>query len=294
VLTLVRRHSVLITSGLLLAVSLALLVANARGPRRIDPLGVVFLEAVTPVAYLVRSASTAIGEAWNGYVDLVGVRQEKEWLRRRVRELESLADGAGEIGAENERLRSLLALRDEMPRDAVAARIAGADVGGLFRTVTLNKGERDGIEKGMAVIAADGVVGRIVATSPHASRVLLAVDPSSGVDALVQRTRARGIVEGGSEAGCRLKFVKRREELLVGDRVITSGLDGIFPRGVAIGRIVGVPRDDRGLFQTAEVEPAVDLERLEEVLVVAAPAREEPPPAGAPQKSARPKSAKAG
>jgi rod shape-determining protein MreC len=287
VLSLVRRHSVLITSGLLLVVSLALLVTNARGPRRIDPLGVVFLEAVTPVASLLRATSTAVRDAWQGYTDLVGVREEKEWLRRRVRELESLADGAGEIGAENQRLHALLALRETMPRSAVAARIAGADVGGLFRTVTLNKGERDGVEKGMAVIAADGVVGRIVATSPHASRVLLAVDASSGVDAVVQRTRARGIVEGGSEAGCRLKFVKRREELLVGDRVITSGLDGIFPRGVPIGRIVGVPQDDRGLFQTAEVEPAVDLSRLEEVLVVAAPEREEPPPAGAPQASAR-------
>jgi len=287
VLSLVRRHSVLIASSLLLALSLGLLVANARGPRRIDPLGVVFLEAVTPVASLLRSASTAVRDAWQGYTDLVGVGEEKEWLRRRVRELESLADGTGEVGAENQRLHGLLELRETMPRDAVAARIAGADIGGLFRTVTLNKGERDGVEKGMAVIAADGVVGRVVATSPHASRVLLAVDASSGIDAVVQRSRVRGIVEGGSDAGCRIKFVKRRDDLQPGDRVLTSGLDGIFPRGVPIGHIVGIPQDDRGLFQTAEVEPAVDLSRLEEVLVVAAPNREEPPPAGAPQASAR-------
>jgi rod shape-determining protein MreC len=291
VLSLDRRHSVLIASSLLLAVSLALLVTNARGPRRIDPLGVVFLEVVTPVASLLRAASTAVREAWQGYTDLVAVREEKEWLRRRVRELESLADGASEVGAENERLHALLELRETMRSEDVsariAARIAGADVGGLFRTVTLNKGERDGVEKGMAVIGAGGVVGRVVATSPHASRVLLVIDASSGIDAVVQRTRARGIVEGGSGAGCRIKFVKRREDLQVGDRILTSGLDGIFPRGVPIGRIVGVPQDERGLFQTAEVEPAVDLSRLEEVLVVTAPAREEPPPAGVPQTSAR-------
>jgi rod shape-determining protein MreC len=280
VLTLVRRYSVLITSGALLVLSLGLLIANAQGRRRIDPLGVVFLETITPVASVLRAGSTAIANAWSGYVELVGVRQEREWLRRRVRELEALADDSAEINAENERLHGLLKLGDSLPRGAVAARVAGADVGGLFRTITLNKGEQDGVEKGMAVIAADGVVGRIVSTSPHASRVLLAVDPSSGVDAIVQRTRARGIVEGGSDAGCRLKFVKRREELLVGDRVITSGQDGIFPRGVSIGRIVGVPQDDRGLFQTAEVEPTVDSSKLEEVLVVAAAPREEPPPAG--------------
>lgn len=279
-LNFVRRHSVLITSGSLLVLSLFLLVANSRGSRRIDPLGVVLLETVTPVAAALRAASRSIGDAWSGYVDLVGAREEREWLRSRVRELEAQVDQVAETMSENQRLRHLLDLDAGLPRSAVAARIAGADVGGLFRTVTLDKGRRDGVEKGMAVIASDGVVGRIVATSPNASRVLLIVDASSGVDAVVQRTRARGIVEGGSAAGCRLKFVKRREELQVGDRVLTSGLDGIFPRGIPIGRIVGMPQDDRGLFQTADVEPSVDLSTLEEVLVVAAPEREEPPPAG--------------
>jgi len=279
VLTLLRRHSVLITSSALLLLSLGLLVANARGPRRIDPLGVVFLEIVTPVAHAFNAAAAGLGRRWRGYVDLVGVRQEREWLRRRVRDLEAALDRKAEVSAENERLRALLRMRRSLPRRSVAARITGADAGGLFRTVTIGKGERDGVTKGMAVVATGGVVGQVVTTSPHAARVLLIVDPSSGVDAVVRRTRARGIVEGGARAGCVLKFVNRREELRVGDRVVTSGRDGVYPPGLPIGTVVGLPREDRGLFQTAEVEPAVDPSRLDEVLVVAAPPREEPPPA---------------
>jgi rod shape-determining protein MreC len=161
----------------------------------------------------------------------------------------------------------------------VAATITGADPSDRFRTVTINKGTQHGIDKGFAVIAGAGVVGQIVTTSPHAARVLLLDDHSSGVDALVLRSRARGIVEGGSDAGCRLKYVKRPEDLRVGDRVVTSGLDGIFPKGLPIGEIVRLGDEQHGLYQTAEIRPLVDFSKLEEVLVVAPPPREVPPPA---------------
>jgi rod shape-determining protein MreC len=131
----------------------------------------------------------------------------------------------------------------------------------------------------MAVVSPGGVVGRVVSTSPNAARVLLLEDPSSGVDVLVQRSRARGIVEGSLNGGCQLKYVKHREDLRVGDLVATSGLDGIFPRGVAVGTISRLSREEGGLFQTAEVEPAVDFNKLEEVMVVEAPENEVPPEA---------------
>ena len=160
------------------------------------------------------------------------MRQEREWLRRRVRELEGQVERAATIESQNARLQALLDLREGMPGQSVAARITGVDASGLFRTATLNKGERDGVQKGMAVVAPAGVVGKVVSTSPNAARVLLLEDPSSGVDALVQRSRARGIVEGSLSGGCQLKYVKHREDLRVGDLVATSGLDGIFPKGV--------------------------------------------------------------
>lgn len=277
-LELLRRRSTPLTTAGLILVSLALLVTNSRGGQRVDPLGVVFLELVTPIADLGTHVSSTLTSTWSAYVDLVGARQEREWLRTRVRALEEDADQASAISDENERLRALLGLRDTLPTSAVAARITGAEASGLFRTATLNKGEADGVSEGFAVIAGGGVVGRVVATSPHASRVLLLDDHASGVDALVRRTRARGIVEGGSQAGCRLKYVKRREDIRVGDKVITSGLDGIFPKGLAIGEIVQLSEEEHGLYRTAEVRPAVEFAKLEEVLVVEPPTREVPPP----------------
>jgi len=278
-LTWLRRYSVLITSGLLVACSIMLLATNARGRQRIDPLGVFFLEAITPFTRVISLAENTFRHTWSAYVDLVGVRQDNEWLRHRVRELEARADRLADLQSENGRLQALLDLREEMPGQAVAARITAADATGLFRTATLNKGERDGIVKSMAVLAPQGVVGRVVTTSPHAARVLLLEDHSSGIDALVERTRAGGIVEGSPEGACLLKFVKRREDLQVGDRIVTSGFDGIFPKGVLIGEITSLVRKDQGLFQTAEVQPAVDFSKLEEVLVVQAHVNEAPPAA---------------
>lgn len=278
-LNVLRRYSVLFTTGSLLFLSLALLVTNTRTSRRIDPLGVVFLEIITPISHLLSSVSSTMSGTWHTYVDLVGVRQEREWLRRRVRELESQAERAFTMESQNARLQALLDLREGMPGQSVAARITGVDASGLFRTATVNKGERDGVQKGMAVVSPAGVVGRVVSTSPNAARVLLLEDPSSGVDVLVQRSRARGIVEGSLNGGCQLKYVKHREDLRVGDLVATSGLDGIFPKGVAVGTISRLSREEGGLFQTAEVEPAVDFNKLEEVMVVEAPENEVPPEA---------------
>ncbi|HZR80850.1 MAG TPA: rod shape-determining protein MreC [Candidatus Binatia bacterium] len=272
-----RRYSVLTTTALLLAFSLTMLVANTRGGRRIDPLGAVFLEIVTPGSRALSALSNVFGQAWDSYVGLVGVRQENAWLRKRVRELEARFDRMADLESQSARLQALLDLRDSMPGQAVAARITSADLKGLFRTATLNKGERDGIAQGMAVVAPQGAVGHVVATSPNAARVLLLEDPSSGIDAIVQRSRARGIVEGGSGSGCVLKYVKRRDDLQPGDRVVTSGLDGIFPKGIPIGEITAVIPGERGLFQSAELQAAIDFSKLEEVLVVAAPATEVPP-----------------
>lgn len=278
-LNLIRRYSVLFSTGSLLFLSLALLVTNTRTSRRIDPLGVVFLEIITPISHLLSSVSSTMSGTWRTYVDLVGVRQEREWLRRRVRELEGQAERAATIESQNARLQALLDLREGMPGQSVAARITGVDASGLFRTATVNKGESDGVQKGMAVVSPAGVVGRVVSTSPNAARVLLLEDPSSGVDVLVQRSRARGIVEGTLNGGCQLKYVKHREDLRVGDLVATSGLDGIFPKGVVVGAISRLSREEGGLFQTAEVEPAVDFNKLEEVMVVEAPENEVPPEA---------------
>ncbi|MEY4951016.1 MAG: hypothetical protein RL698_3227 [Pseudomonadota bacterium] len=277
VISFLRRHSVLLTTGLLLLVSTFLLVGNARGQRRIDPLGTTLLEIMAPLDRGLGAVRGAFSRVWTSYVDLVGAREEAAWLRKRLREIDARRETTTDLERENERLQALLDLRDRIPGQGVAARVTSAEMKGLFRSATLGKGTRDGIAVGMAVISTEGVVGQVFAASPSAARVLLIEDPSSGIDAIVARSRARGIVEGGSDAGCTLKYVKRGEEIRVGDEIVTSGLDGTFPKGVPLGTITGIIPGERGLFQSAEVRPSVDFSKVEEVLVVA-PATSDLPP----------------
>jgi len=272
-----RRNSVLLVTGLLLLVSGSLLVANARGPRRVDPLGSVLLEVLAPLDRALGAMRGTISRVWSSYVDLVGAREEAAWLRKRLREIDQRRESTTDLERENARLQALLDLRDRIPGQGVAARVTSAETKGLFHSATLGKGSRDGILPGMAVISTDGVVGQVFQASPSAARVLLLEDPSSGIDAIDVRTRARGIVEGGPGDGCRLKYVKRGDEIHVGDELVTSGLDGTFPRGVPLGTITAIVPGERGLFQSAEVRPAVDFSKVEEVLAVATAPTDLPP-----------------
>lgn len=278
----VRRNRVLLSSGFFLLCSLGLLSANARQPGRIDPLGHVFLEVMAPFQRITAGLTGGTRGLWDRYVDLVGVQAENERLRDRLRDLEARGTHQGEMELMNRRLKRLLALQKELPTRAVAASVTARDASVWFQSLTLNKGELDGIQSGMPVMAPEGVVGLISSTSLHASRVILLTDPNSGIDVLIQRTRVRGIVSGLLEQGTILKYVKRSDDVRVGDRVVASGLDGVFPKGLPVGRVTKVSRKDRGLFLYAEVTPEADASRLEEVLVAMASGAELRKPAGLP------------
>jgi rod shape-determining protein MreC len=201
-----------------------------------------------------------------------------------VVELERDTARLAEVELENARLRELLAFRETLKGELLTARVIGHDAAGLSRTITIDQGSAAGVARGAAILAHGGLVGQVFLVSPHAARVLLITDHNSGVDAVVQRTRGRGIVEGAVDGRCGLKFVKRTEDLQVGDLVLSSGLDGIFPRGLPVGRIVAVDKQGQGLFQYAQVEPAVDVDELEEVLVtLGAVVPEAPPPLVGPE-----------
>jgi rod shape-determining protein MreC len=220
----------------------------------------------------------AITGRWQDLRDLMGAREENRHLRGLVEQLQQRVDHLAELDLENARLRQLLDVRDTLQGDLLTARVIGRDATGLSRTLLIGRGERDGVVKGGAVLAAGGVVGQVFLASSDAARVLLISDHNSGVDALVQRTRARGIVQGTVDAGCGLKYVKRTEDVQVGDTVVTSGLDGIFPKGLPLGQVTAIDKRGRGLFQYAEITPRVDFDRLEEVLVARGPVAVAAPP----------------
>lgn len=264
-----RRNRVVLTSGSLLLISLLLLSAGARARRHIDPVAGVLLEGMRPLQRVLATGVDAVAQLWRSYVALVGVKQENQRLHRRILELEQQAVRLAEVEETDKRLGDLLNFRSSLEGNLQAAQIIGRDPFPWFSTMTIDRGESDGVHKTMAVLSPFGVVGQVMATSAHSARVLLLTDHNSGIDAIVQRSRARGIVEGALDGGCLMKYLKRGEDVEVGDRIVTSGLDGIFPKGIIVGEVTHVTRGTRGLLQVAEVRPSVPLDRLEEVLVAA-------------------------
>ncbi len=155
-----------------------------------------------------------------------------------------------------------------METKAVAANIIGSDAIGVSRTLIISEGSRNGFRRDMAVVSNDGVVGKLIAIAPDVSRVLLIDDHNSALDAVDQRSRARGIVAGVIDDGLIMKYVDRSEDIKAGDSIVTSGMDGIFPRGLLIGQVTSISQDGPGLFLNIAVQPAVDFRKLEQLLVL--------------------------
>jgi len=264
-----QRYRVVLSCGFFLLFSLLLAAVNTRAPYRIDPVGVLLLEAMHPLQLGMTAASREVERFWDRYIALWSLRRENEELRRRLETLEKTVQHATELDLANQRLGQLLALREEFGGQAVASHVVGQSPVAWVKTVVLDKGAGHGVAKGMAVLAPEGIIGQVVSVSAHAARVLLVSDLNSAVDVIIQRTRVRGIAVGTVEGECILKYIQRRDDVQVGDTVLTSGLDGIFPKGQLIGTVVRVGTQDGRMFQDVEVKLSADLTKIEEVLVVA-------------------------
>ena len=263
------RYRVALSCSFFLAFSLLLATVNIRAPYRIDPVGVILLEAMYPLQLGASFIEHTVERFWHRYIALWAVRKENEELRLRLEALQKTAQQATELDFANQRLGQLLALREELGGKAIAARIVGRSSVAWVKTIVLNKGTNHGLTKGMAVIVPEGVLGQVVSVSAHTARVLLVSDLNSAVDILVQRTRVRGIATGLADGGCTLKYIERKEDIQIGDTLITSGLDGIFPKGQLLGTVIRVGAQGGHLFQEVEVKLSADLTKVEEVLVVA-------------------------
>lgn len=226
-----------------------------------------------PFQLVVARGVAGVVAAWRGFVDLRGVRQEN---RRLQAELEALR---GELrrrepqAEESQRLRALLDLRQALPQPGTAAEVVAR--GGLpwYRTFVVDRGSESGVELNAPVVSPDGLVGRVIAVAPGASKVQALLDRHAGAAVLVERSRVTGVVSGQMGAAdaaqplLTLKYVPARSDVAVGDSVVTSGLDRIFPKGLLVGRVSHVG-PGAGLFEELYVTPAVSFERLEAVLVL--------------------------
>lgn len=237
---------------------------------------------------LLSSTDRRFGAVWDRYVALRKVQEENEQLRREIEFLRGQAADLREMAAANQRLTGLLRFQEQSPSRTVAARVIGRDATNWYQGVVLDKGEDDGVQAEMGVVTLSGAVGRVVKTRASSSVVLLITDPNNAVTSLIQRTRDEGIIEGTFDRKARMKYIPLLSTVRVGDPVVTSGLTGGFPKGVPVGTIMSIQKDEGGLFQTAEVQPEVDFTKLEEVLVVTVPRDTEEPPAAHPAESNKP------
>jgi rod shape-determining protein MreC len=203
----------------------------------------------------------------DNYLNLIDVQQNNIILKQRIRQQRQQLLQLGEVAQENSRLRKLLNFHDNAHAPELPARVIAVDASSWFRTITIDKGANDGLSEGLAVVVAEGIVGRTIKCSGRTSRVLLANDAASEVSALIQHNRTRGVARGKGTT-LTLNYALRSKDVQIGDAVITAGTGGIFPKGLPIGTITNITKHDYGLFQTLEITPSVDFSRLEDVLVV--------------------------
>ncbi len=266
--TFLWRHRVVLTSGLLLLLALHLLTAGVSPGARAERPSLALLWMLKPVQAVEANVADDGASFFHDYFDLVNVRRENAQLRDQVAALEGQRTRLAELEVENRHLSELLELRDALATQAVAARVIGADASELSRTLILSEGSSGGLRRDLPVISTEGVVGKLIAVAPNASRVLLINDHNSGLDAFDQRSRARGIVAGLLNGDLTMKYVDRTEDVKPGDSVVTSGMDGIFPRGLLVGQVTRVSQEGPGLFLNVDIQPAADFRKLEQVLIL--------------------------
>jgi rod shape-determining protein MreC len=240
------------------------------------------LQMSAPVQWVAIKVASGASAVIEEYVYLVEVQRENERLAYENARLKQQVSDLEALERENERLRSMLVLRDELPGQKISARVIAKDISPLFRVlrIRLDRGMDDRVQAGMPVVTTDGLVGQISRVAERFAEVMLTVDEGSAVDVIVQRTGSRGILRGTGDSDAykaRIQYLLRADEVRVGDTVYTSGLGRRFPPNLKVGSVTNVEKRDFGLYQLAEVAPSVNFSRLEEVFVLTEGARQTSP-----------------
>ncbi|MBC7387104.1 MAG: rod shape-determining protein MreC [Cryobacterium sp.] len=263
-----KEYRFYITLFLFLLIPVVALDTSSRAPRDYRFYDRVILAVTAPIQTLISWTLEQGVDLTQGYLYLWNVKQQNARLFEENRKLLGQIANLNEAQNENTRLRSILNFQEKMKLETIVARVIAKDVSTEFRAVRLNRGELAGIKKGMAVITYEGVVGRVLRVTDHTADVVTILDLLSAVDTVIERSRSRGVVEGLTDELCQLKFTLRTDDIQVGDTLLSSGLGGVFPRGVAVGSVSRVKKKQFGITQEVEVKPAVDFTKLEEVMIV--------------------------
>ena len=248
-------------------VHLVLISAQVTSKRGVPLLQEAIFGSMAEVQRVATGGIGGVRSAWQNYVNLRQIGQENDTLKQRVSQLEVALQRERALAKQTRVLQQALDLKTETPFATTAAMIIASGASPDFRTMTLDKGSSQGLATDMAVLAPEGIVGRVILPTPRASKVQLIIDRNAAAAGLVERSRAQGVVVGTGNDRMRFDYVPGSADLKVGDRVVTSGLDGIYPKGFVIGQIESVERS-AGEFSNVLIRPAVNLSALETVLVV--------------------------
>lgn len=232
-----------------------------------NPILIFLQDALYPVERAWHAGFSGFVRTWQTYVGLSGAGEENQLLRSQLAGLQSRIMDYEEQVLENDRLRRLLGFAKRSEKRLIAAEVIGHNDLSQFQSIRITRGAKDGVRPGMPVVAADGVVGKVIRTGEHFSDVQLLVDSDFHIDVLLQRTRVRGVMSGAARTHCTLQLHKR-VEIRIGDTLITSGIVGGFPKGLPVGRVMRITYETENVAQSITVEPWVDHRRLEEVMVI--------------------------
>lgn len=261
----------LLIAGTLLILFLGMFTWNQRTRALDDFAGMLELEVTGTVLSFVHAVESGISETWDHYFDLVGVREENQRLKARLEELEARMMAAGEDLAELRRLRKLLELPVDEAWKPVGARVLAGRMGpnGLLDSITINRGYSTGGRPGTPVVTQLGLVGRVLRASPHSATVLLLTDPGSRIAVFSQEGRVSGILAGqGVHQHLEVRFAQLGTPVSPGEVLVTSGLDGKYPKGIPVARVISAEPSNYNQFLTIKAQPLVDLRNLEEVLLL--------------------------
>lgn len=261
-----RERAVLVTVPLLI-LHLILLSLQIEGQSGTLLFKTWTLTAQAPLIAAASAVTNGIRNVWSGYVWLVGARAENAELRDRVQRLSLANSSYQQVRQENERLRRLLELNERLPFKTIGARVVARTPNFLSNVIYINRGSADGVGVDLPVLSGDGIVGRTVLVSPHQSQVQLITNPDASVGVMLERTRTPGVLRGSGDFLLDLNYIGNSEKIEVGDVVLSSGLDGIFPQGLAIGKVVKSEKG-KGVFRLIKVQPFMDFIRIEEVSVI--------------------------
>jgi len=217
-----------------------------------------------------NAVTTGVRTSWQDYFALQQVRSENDQLKKDIGDLRVRLQEERALAQQTQSLQKLLDLKSSTELSTTGASVIAGGASPEFRTITVDKGTQDGLRADMAVIAPAGVVGRVIQPSGRASKVQLLIDRNAAAGALIERTRAQGVVVGSGAEDLRMEYVPGSAEVKAGDVVVTSGIDGIYPKGFVIGQIQSIRRAAGG-YSDIVIKPAVDFTSLEAVLVVVTP-----------------------